>query len=93
MQEALTNTLRHAGCVPTTVRLRHAGQCLHVVVRNGPAGGAVPRRTARGTVAGHGLIGMRERVEALGGRLEAGPTDDGGFLLAETLPLREGAPA
>ena len=36
--------------------------------------------------AGHGLIGMRERAAMLGGQLDAGPTDDGGFLVTAVLP-------
>jgi signal transduction histidine kinase len=37
-------------------------------------------------VAGHGIIGMRERAAMLGGQLDAGPTDDGGFLVTAVLP-------
>jgi signal transduction histidine kinase len=39
--------------------------------------------------AGHGLIGMRERVAVFGGRLSAGPSPDGGYLLTATLPFGE----
>ncbi|WP_170298490.1 sensor histidine kinase [Agromyces allii] len=74
---------------------------LDLVVRNAPsapdaagtggaaaAGGAVdPSAARREPGAGHGLIGMRERVRMLGGRIESGETVDGGFEVRATLPL------
>ena len=53
--------------------------------------GTIP--SARSGSSGFGLVGMRERVRMLGGRLDAGPTDGGGFALTARLPLElPGAP-
>ncbi|WFF02300.1 histidine kinase [Micromonospora sp. WMMD964] len=81
VREALTNVRKHAADAETVVRLRHLPDGLEVVVRNGPSsrGPELPG-------AGQGLLGLRERVELLGGRLEAAPVD-GGFLLRALLPL------
>jgi signal transduction histidine kinase len=59
-------------------------------VTNGPNASAQPR--ANGHRPGHGLAGMRERAELLGGSLTAGPAPDGGFVVSATLPL-SGSPA
>jgi signal transduction histidine kinase len=88
VQESLTNVVRHAGRVPTTVILRRAGGDLQVEVVN--EGGATPAAFADG--AGAGLAGMRERATALGGTLEAGPRPGGGFAVRARLPLAAGAP-
>jgi signal transduction histidine kinase len=82
-QEALTNVAKHVG--PTQVRLAvsaQAGAVRWEVVDDGPAGGAPPERPVAG---GHGLTGMRERIEVLGGHLEAGPYGPG-WRLATALP-------
>ncbi|WP_147458884.1 sensor histidine kinase [Micromonospora sp. BL4] len=81
VREALTNVRKHAADAETTVCLRYLPGGLEVVVRNGPSAGglALPG-------AGHGLLGLRERVELLGGRLEAVPVHDG-FLVRALLPV------
>ena len=82
VQEALTNVSRHAGRAQATVRLHYAPGALTVQVGddgNG-AGSGTPG-------PGLGLVGMRERVSVLGGRLHAGPQDGGGFLVRAELPL------
>jgi signal transduction histidine kinase len=85
IQEALTNVLKHAGQVPVTVTLRYADDSLGVeVVDRG--NGRAPHAPAR-SVAGRGLVGMRERAALLGGRLSAGPDPDGGFRIDCDLPL------
>lgn len=82
VQEALTNTLRHAGPTCVQVELRD-GTALTVRIRDdGPGRGAPPRRTAGG---GSGLIGMRERVAMYGGSLVAGP-DGRGFTVEAEIP-------
>lgn len=83
VQEALTNVARHAGRATTTVRLTYTERALTVRVDDqGP-------RTAHDTVtAGTGLTGMRERVTALGGVLEAAPRPAGGFSVCAELPLQ-----
>ena len=83
LQEALTNTLKHAAASRADVRVRYGADELEVeVVDDGRAGvGATPRP------GGHGLIGMRERVALHGGQLSAGPLDGGGYRVLVTLPL------
>ncbi len=84
VQEALTNTLKHAGPGAAAVlRLAFAPGRLRVEVTDdgtGPADGADGR--------GNGLRGIAERVEMLGGELETGRSDRGGFRLCATLPLQ-----
>jgi signal transduction histidine kinase len=81
VQEALTNVTRHAGRATATVRLTYAPDRLTVRVDDdGSASGKPP-------VAGYGLIGMRERVTALGGRLLAEPAPDRGFTVLAELPV------
>jgi signal transduction histidine kinase len=90
VQEALTNALRHAGPQPTTVVLSQGAHGLTVCVENSPRDGHRPLTEPapdHGAGGGHGLIGMRERVEACGGRLDAGVRPDGGFRVAALLPL------
>ena len=83
VQEALTNVSRHAGQARASVQLHYTRDCLTVQVDDDGNG------TGK-TSAGHGLglIGMRERVSALGGRLHAGPRDSGGFQVRAELPAR-----
>ncbi|WP_043512724.1 MULTISPECIES: sensor histidine kinase [unclassified Actinoplanes] len=81
VQEALTNTVRHAGATTATVTIRYAPDGVLVDVRDdGTPGGPI--------TDGHGIAGMRERVAALGGALTAGPAD-GGFAVRATLPCTE----
>jgi signal transduction histidine kinase len=83
VQEALTNVLRHAGPATAMVRLTYDENHLAVQVDDdgqGAAAGWPP-------VGGNGLLGMRERVAALGGRLEAGPRPARGFRVLAMLPL------
>ena len=85
VQEALTNTLKHAGPTRAEVTLRYAGDRLDIEVRDhGPRSGA----RHRGPIERHGrgLTGMRERVEVQAGTLEVGPCEDGGFLVVAHLP-------
>ena len=83
VQESLTNVVRHAGRVATTVSLRHDGGYLYVDVVND--GGPAPAAFREGT--GAGLAGMRERAAALGGTLDAGPRSGGGFAVHARLPV------
>ena len=95
VQEALTNALRHAGPQPTTVVLSRGGRWLTVCVENPPGDGhlAVPESAPdHGSGGGHGLMGMRERVEACGGHLDAGARPDGGFRVAALLPVAGASP-
>jgi len=82
VQEALTNVLKHAGPVPTTVTLRFGGDSFDVEVTNE----APPLPVPTDGTGGHGLIGMHERVALLGGRLDARPGAHGGFSVVASLP-------
>ena len=82
VQEALTNVRKHAGAAPTIVTIAWGEERLELAVRDrgpGPAGGPAPG-------AGHGLVGMRERVRLLGGELHTGAADGGGFEVRAVLP-------
>ncbi|MGX5656982.1 sensor histidine kinase [Geodermatophilus nigrescens] len=80
-QQALSNAAQHAPGAPVRVTVRQDGAAVRVEVVNGP--GAAPGTPG----AGNGLTGMRERAELHGGRLDAGPTADGGFRVLAELPL------
>ncbi|MFD2090760.1 sensor histidine kinase [Blastococcus deserti] len=88
VQEALTNTRKHAPGGQVTVRLRYGDRDLDVLVED--SGGA---RDGAADGGGYGLVGMRERVTLYGGTLEAGPRPGGGFAVRARLPFREAAPA
>jgi signal transduction histidine kinase len=90
VQESLTNAHKHGGD-RAQVTLAFHPQQLAVEVCNGPPPG-VPRPTAAAGT-GQGLLGMRERVLAVGGWLEAGPTLEGGFRVRALLPTPEADPA
>jgi signal transduction histidine kinase len=83
VQEALTNTLKHArGASSAEVRLHYGADALslEVIDDGGPA--AAPARNG-----GHGLAGMRERAAAYGGAVEAGPHQHGGWRVRARIPL------
>jgi signal transduction histidine kinase len=91
VQEALTNVSRHAGDACASVRLHYTPETLSIQIDN--EGNGTPAATGSVTAAstrgpGLGLVGMRERVSALGGRLHAGPQDDGGFRVRAELPAQ-----
>jgi signal transduction histidine kinase len=83
VQEALTNITRHAGPASASIRLSYGPGALTIEVDDD--GTSTPQQPA---VPGLGLIGMRERVASLGGRLHAGPRPDGGFRVRAELPAR-----
>ncbi|MEU2083119.1 histidine kinase [Streptomyces albus] len=92
VQEALTNVGKHAPGARVHVTVRAAEQ-LTVTVRNGPpperdtVSGALPSGDEPPLPGGgHGLLGLRERALLLGGTFLAGPTGDGGFLVAAQFP-------
>ncbi|MFC1418973.1 sensor histidine kinase [Streptacidiphilus cavernicola] len=90
VQESLTNVLRHASASRATVALRREdtadGALVVEVANDSPVGAAAP---GPGDVArpGFGLVGIRERAEALGGSAQAGPLPSGGFRVTVRLPL------
>ena len=85
VQEALTNVRKHAGH-PTsvTVELGFGARDLIVYVSDDALGGRSPIAASG---AGHGLMGMRERVEIYDGTLTVGPRPDGGFSVRAALPI------
>jgi signal transduction histidine kinase len=92
VQEALTNVVKHAGATSVSVTIAADDDELHVDVIDAGGDGSRPTSLHGG---GHGLAGMRERVEGVGGSLDAGPVPDGaGFAVSAVLPLeRAAAPA
>lgn len=85
VQEALTNTLRHAGARRADVVVDYLDGEVVVAVRDDGAGGGAGGGRSDG--GGHGIAGMRERAALLGGELEAGPAPGGGFLVRARLPV------
>ncbi|MGW1985365.1 sensor histidine kinase [Streptomyces collinus] len=85
VQEALTNVHKHAAGAKTYVRLAHRGAEIAMQVENEPPepGSGSAARLPSG---GNGLVGMRERVLALGGVFVSGPTDAGGFRVSAVIP-------
>jgi signal transduction histidine kinase len=84
VQEALTNTLEHAGPAHAWVRVRYGHDEVEVEVAN-------DGRSENGG-DGHGLVGMRERVALCGGALSAGPRPGGGYTISARLPVTGSAP-
>jgi signal transduction histidine kinase len=101
VQEALTNTVRHAAARAVTVRLTYGERDLDIEVTDdgrGPQaspGGGQGREHGRvesGSGGGHGLVGIRERAAAHGGTAEAGPGPDGrGFRVRVRVPVAPAA--
>jgi signal transduction histidine kinase len=84
IQEALTNARRHAPGAAVDVEVHYEPDQLRLRVRdNGPGAPTLPP-----PAGGHGLLGMRERAVAVGGRLRTGPADLGGYLVEATLPAK-----
>jgi signal transduction histidine kinase len=84
VQEALTNVTRHAGRATVTVRVAYGDRDLTVQIEDDGRGAAAIVSPER---SGKGIVGMRERVAALGGELEAGPRPEGGFGVRAVLPM------
>ncbi|MGH2698828.1 MAG: histidine kinase [Actinomycetota bacterium] len=85
VQEALTNSLKLAGPSRAIVLIKYFPSKLELRVTDDGRGAA--ERLSNGSVAGHGLIGMRERVAMFGGDLKSGPLPGGGYQVQATLPL------
>ena len=81
VQEALTNTLKHAHASQANVTVRYEPNHVELEVRDDGQG----MGSSNGT--GHGLVGIRERVKIYGGQMTAGPATDGGFVLTARLPV------
>ncbi|MFC4499636.1 MULTISPECIES: sensor histidine kinase [Streptomyces] len=83
VQEALTNTHKHAAATRARVTVDQGPRRLCVTVTDDGRPGTSP-----GEGTGHGLIGMRERAAAIGGTVTAGPDPEGGFRVHAELPVR-----
>lgn len=84
LREALSNAVRH-GAAPILVGLRVDAEGIELSVSSAPS----PRGSAPAGRTGTGLSSMHERAEAVGGRLEAGPGDDGRWLVTARLPMHD----
>ena len=86
LQEALSNAMRHAPGSTVRVEVAYFPSSVVIKVRNDLSLAGNGNGNGLVVAAGHGIIGMRERAAMLGGQLDAGPTDDGGFLVTAVLP-------
>lgn len=86
VQESLTNVVKHAPGATARVELNHHRNALTLTVTN-TSSTTPPSNTSNGT--GHGLLGMRERVQAVGGQVSAEPTSTGGFQVNAVLPTSD----
>lgn len=86
VQEALTNTLKHAGAAAAVVCIRYGERAVEVTIDDDGRGPSV--RNGPGT--GNGLLGIRERVAVVGGTLQTGPLPEGGFRVRALLPYGAG---
>ncbi|NNN36661.1 two-component sensor histidine kinase [Streptomyces sp. S3(2020)] len=85
VQEALSNTLRHAPGASARVEIGYVLGGLGLRIVNDPAPAKALLKPSPG--AGHGITGMRERVSMLNGEMTAAPTDDGGYEVTVFLPV------
>jgi signal transduction histidine kinase len=94
VQEALTNSLKHAGPANAEVVICYGREDLEVTVTDDGSESAFGRRPSDSDRqlrrSGHGLVGMRERVALFGGELHTGPRPEGGFQVVARLPLDTG---
>lgn len=84
VEEALTNVLKHSRPSTVTVALRYRTSTLEVEIEDD---GATPAPIQPVPGPGHGILGMRERVTALGGVFEAQERAGGGFRVGARLPI------
>jgi signal transduction histidine kinase len=85
VQEALTNTIKHAPGAEASVVIGYADGCLEIeVMDTGGTHGSAPAEDGNG----RGLIGLRERLAVYGGELTAGPTLAGGYRIRARIPWR-----
>jgi signal transduction histidine kinase len=90
-QEALTNTLKHAGPARAELVVRYGRDTLEVTAVD-DGDGTEPLGDGPGHRGGQGLVGMRERVSLFGGELQAGARPEGGFAVRARFPLEAGSP-
>jgi signal transduction histidine kinase len=93
VQEALTNTLKHGGGAQASVTVSYEPNELVLTIEDDGVGADGSRDELGELGGGHGLVGMRERVELYGGLLQAGSRPNGGFAVRARLPTRPLVPA
>jgi signal transduction histidine kinase len=86
VQEIITNSVRHAHAANLWIELSRSDSGLRIIARDDGRG-------AKEIRPGHGLLGMRERLEAVGGRLDIQSEVTRGFAINAWIPLSEGASA
>jgi signal transduction histidine kinase len=86
VQEALTNTLRHARATRAEVTLSYGADSIELEVRDDGNGVS----SGHSNPPGQGLVGMQERATLLGGKLQAGPLPEGGYRVRARLPVEDG---
>jgi signal transduction histidine kinase len=84
-REALTNVVRHAHASTASVHVDHQDGRIDLAIHDDGSPAVMWGGSESGK--GHGIDGMRERAEALGGSLSAGPAPEGGFLVTASLPI------
>jgi two-component system sensor histidine kinase DesK len=90
VREGATNVIRHSGAQHATIRIDPGLAAASAEILDDGAGATHSPSgwgTGNGTAEGHGLVGLRERVQGLGGRLDAGPRPEGGFRLSVSVPV------
>jgi signal transduction histidine kinase len=91
VQEALTNVIKHAGAASARIELTYKPNYFELDIVDG--GGMSRREPRPANTAGHGLIGMQERIALYGGQLTTGRGRGGGFHVQARIPLTDTAPA
>jgi two-component system sensor histidine kinase DesK len=87
VREGSTNILRHSGTSRASIRIGLAGSDATADIEDDGPARAASVASADGPPQGHGIAGLRERVAAFGGRLDAGPTRSGGYRLRVCVPV------
>ncbi|MGH2550103.1 MAG: sensor histidine kinase, partial [Thermomicrobiales bacterium] len=87
IQEALTNAVKHVGAAIVEVDLGYESDRFEIRVTDDGRGALPVPTVSEGTQ--HGLLGMRERAAAVGGKFSAGPREGDGFEVCATLPIGE----
>lgn len=90
VQEALTNTLKHAGPASASVHVACSAGSVDVEVEDSGRGAASV--AVKGGRPGHGLVGMQERVALFGGSLRVGPRPGGGYAVHARIPVEQACP-
>jgi signal transduction histidine kinase len=91
VQEGLTNVRKHAPGAAARLRLAYSEEGLALTIRNSTSAARSDQGLAA-SGAGSGLLGLRQRIELIGGSFAAGPCGDGGFELHADLPRQPGQP-